>query len=127
MRRIRHMAPVVAALAALVPSCGPQIDESLIGVYSCGVGGLLLDGDGTYGFSLMGGVGDVDTPDASGIWRTDGEVFRIEDRGGDMACPEGQVGRYVWAKSDGALEFTLIEDECAGRQVLAACRPWVEH
>jgi hypothetical protein len=51
----------------------------------------------------------------------DGDAFSVSDTGGGGACPPGQTGAYTYTCESGALSFTRVSDECAGRANFFRC------
>jgi hypothetical protein len=82
--------------------------------------------DGTYSTARTD-VGEM----VSGTYEVDGDQITITDESGLLSCsnnspigniPDVATGTYAWQKTDQRLNFTLVDDECAGRRILMTTR-----
>ena len=64
------------------------------------------------------GAPNLATIQVTGTMAIDDCTARFTDTGGVYACPKEQVGTYTFSVSDTALRFTLVSDDCAGRQAV---------
>jgi hypothetical protein len=82
--------------------------------------------DGTYTTSRTD-VGEM----VAGSYTVEGNKVTITDERGLLSCanaspvgsiPDAETGTYGWQKTDQRINFTLVEDNCAGRKILLTTR-----
>ena len=71
-------------------------------------------------YELINPMGDVAV---KGTYTIEGNTISFIDKEGEMACPEGEVGKYKFTFENKELKLELLEDNCTGRPNMATM-PW---
>jgi hypothetical protein len=115
---IRNSAIALAYCAFLYATSGCKpgaCDETLLpGLWSSANYTIAIAPDLSFEAAGAPNLGEIDI---TGDITTDACDFFITDSGGQVACPEGQVGHYTFSVSATQLRLTAIDDPCDGRRL----------